>query len=757
MIRQKAGILLAEGRKVEAVKLTEDFDIFERTVYSLQLYIDVLGRAHEFQRQCSTLENDSSPRASGLNFQMALAEAQEKVGKLDLALSHWRRLVRQFPKNFNLLQRHIQVLVRHDRFEEAVSRINEFNDGNQMPPVVCNALSHILRNAGLLDEVRNFVNQSIKRFPTHLGLKIQLALLEKRLNNAEAERECWQAVLNQFHVSRWFNDGIESVIRLGLEKELEAKLNRWREEEPESTGAWWAAFYAARKMKRPQVAELILEKIASLQGEVNPELSVARVDLWSENWRLARAIKELERSVKLWPERLDLLERLMNTRAKAGIFDDFDSLMDKLKKRLGDFQYKHYQSFFFNINCHPDWTEEKVASFYTDWYQKAIQPTTFPPSRYKNTIDKRRRLKIGYLSPDFSRHAVAYFAEPLISVNDRDQFDLVAYAHLEPHQNDSYTALFKTYFDEWYETRGMSDPELARKIRSDGIDILIDLAGHTSHNRLNVMILRPAPVQASWIFGAGQTTGLPEVDYLISDELIIPKGSEKFYAERIKRLPMMGLPFRPPPEVFETVALPFLKNKFVRFGVLARPIRTNRKTMSAWAEILKRVNDSVIRFDHVPYVEPDIQDRIKFLFRQHGIEEKRIEFSNNRPHWKAYQEVDIYLDTFPSGSGTTVSEALFMERLVITLNGRPPMGRISFAQLSALGLAEYCVADSESHYVDLAVGLALDKQRLIQLSAGLRKKFVNSSLMDYKAYGQLVAAAYREMWVDWCEASSYSS
>jgi len=157
-----------------------------------------------------------------------------------------------------------------------------------------------------------------------------------------------------------------------------------------------------------------------------------------------------------------------------------------------------------------------------------------------------------------------------------------------------------------------------------------------------------------------------------------------------------------------------------------------------------------LRFDHVPYAEADVQQRLIGYFAEHCITEDRLQFKNTRPHWQVYQEIDLQLDPFPAGSGTTASEGLYMERLVVTLKSRPPMGLIAHGQIEAMGLDKLCTADTEDDYVAKAVALVDDFHRLAELSTGLREKVKNSWLMDYVGYGREVAVIYRQMWRDWC-------
>jgi protein O-GlcNAc transferase len=750
LIRQKAGMLLALERYDDAVQFVAQFNIQSESLESLQLYLDVLSRAHRLEEQCSVLETATKAHPTNVVVQIGYARALERTGQREKALMLWMTLSALYPRNFTIMQQHVQALVRADRVLDATELVKQYSTPGDRAPVLTAALAELLRTDGLTEEAKSLLDEAIPLHPDHLGLALQRALLEKRADAYNEERMCWLDIMKRFPIWQWFSPALDAVVRLDLDKELEHHLNKWLSKEPKSLAPRWAAFKAARELKRLQVAERILNKIAEIQKTPSIQVTLSRVSMWSEEWRLSDSVRELTEGLRLWPSSVEMMEMLINIKVKSGDYENFDELFDKIKHLMGDRQYTRYQSFFFNINCHPDWSAEKVADFYKKWYINSIRPILIPPPPYKNARQKMRRLRVGYLSPDFRRHAVAYFTEPMLIGHDRENFEIFAYAHLDPGQADSYTARFKTYTHHWIETRGMGDVELARRIRDDEIDILIDLAGHTTNNRLGVMMHRPAPVQATSIIGAGQTTGIPEIGYLLTDQITIPTHYDHCYAESVVRLPIDGIPYRPPDEVPEPTDLPCLKNNFITFGVVARPLRTNTRTLFVWARILKEVPNSILRFDHRPYIEIDLQDRLLKFFVSEGIDVARIEFRNSRPHWHAYHDLDIKLDPFPAGSGTTVTECIYMNRLPISLKARPPMGYAGYAQLKALGLDEVCVADTEDGYVQKAIELASDLDRLVECSSVLRQRMRDSPLMDYQEYGRKLASSYREMWIEWC-------
>lgn len=748
LVRMKIGFHLAKEEFDAAIAIArKQFDV-ECDLEHLSLLVGTLRRAQRHVECVEVVESMLQKNPRDRMLRLMQAGALRRAGQHDASLAVLERIYDDEPGNFSVVQRYARALTAADRLPEAITVLNQLAEKSSYRPDLTVAIAELMIREGAGEAAGKLLAEGLSRSPTHLELWLQKAQLHKNYDDIASEMQTWREVLTRFPARRWAS-AIPNLVRLGLLEPMQDALNVWRAAEPGNPEPWWAALRVAKETKNYRLALLNLMKIEELRGP-NANVNGERAAIFQEQWKLSDAIAELRKAITLRPDAPDFYEQLLNIEVKAGNFDEFDELMSKLEHMLGDQRYLRYANFFFNINCHPTWSASEVWRFYRDWYVRAIKPNLPAPILNQNTSEPTRRLRIGYVSPDFRRHAVAYFSEPLLIEHDRAQFELFAYAHLEPNTADQYTERFKSYFHHWTEIRSMSDGELERRIRDDGIDILIDLAGHTSNNRLKLFIRKPAPVQASWIWGAGQTTGLPQVDYFLTDSASVPPEHDAYMAEKVARMSRPGLPFMPAHDVLEPTALPCLVNGFITFGVLARPLRTNRNTVALWAKILHSVPKSILRFDHVPYAEADVQQRLLGYFAEHGITEDRLQFRNTRPHWQVYQEIDLQLDPFPAGSGTTASEGLYMERLVVTLKSRPPMGLIAHGQLEAMGLDELCTADTEDEYVEKATALVNDFHRLAELSTGLRESMKNSWLMDYAGYGREVAVLYRQMWRDWC-------
>jgi len=332
--------------------------------------------------------------------------------------------------------------------------------------------------------------------------------------------------------------------------------------------------------------------------------------------------------------------------------------------------------------------------------------------------------------------------------HDRGHVDVFAYADIATE--DDVTARYRRHVDHWVLTRQLDDGALAERIRADGIDILVDVAGHTAGNRLGVFARKPAPVSVSWL-GFGYTTGLSAIDYFLTDETSVPPGYEGIFSEAPWRMATPALVYRPAAGMGHPGPLPALERKHITFGTLTRAIRLNDRVIALWSEILKRVPGSRLVIDAGNFRDRLLCERFAAKFEANGIVRDRLEIGCHSPPWDVLRTFDISLDCFPHNSGTTLFETLYMGVPYVTLAGRPSVGRLGSSILQGLGRAEW-IAYSETEYVEKAVSLANDSQALAEVRGRLRGEMEASPLMDEGGFARKVEAAYRAMWVKWCNS-----
>jgi len=402
----------------------------------------------------------------------------------------------------------------------------------------------------------------------------------------------------------------------------------------------------------------------------------------------------------------------------------------------------------FVMNYAPAATAEEVFRAYRAYDQTHCAPLRSAWRPHTNSRDTRRKLRIAYVSPDFRQHSGNYFIEPLLAHHDRTAFEVTAYAELVAE--DATTKRFKNYFDHWVPTAAMTDQQLADRIRADGIDILIDVAGHTGGNRLAVFARKPAPVSLTWL-GFGYTTGVSAIDYIMSDAAMAPEGSENLFAERPWRLADTNFVYRPGQGMGDISPLPALANGYVTLGTLTRAIRMNDRVVGVWSEILRRLPQARLIVDSNSYRDKSMRDALAARFAAQGIRPDRLLIGCHSPPWDLLRSMDIGLDCFPHNSGVTLVETLYMGVPYVTLADRPSVGRIGSSVLHGVGHSEW-IAQTELEYVEKVVALASDLPALARIRAGLRDDMRASPLMDEPGFARKFEAALREMFKQWCES-----
>jgi protein O-GlcNAc transferase len=356
-----------------------------------------------------------------------------------------------------------------------------------------------------------------------------------------------------------------------------------------------------------------------------------------------------------------------------------------------------------------------------------------------------RRLRVGYVSADFRDHSVAFLIEPILSHHDRAAVELFLYPTVS--REDSVTERLRRYADAWHPVARLQDEDAARLIASDRLDILVDLSGHSAGNRLGIFARRPAPVQATYC-GYPDTTGLPAIDYRITDEWCDPEGrTERLHTEELWRLAPGFLCFRPPDYAPDVSPLPASQTGRVTFGCFAIRQKITGEALRLWATILRQVKDSRLAIKNRQVADPAIAARIASRMAELGIAPERLEFRGNtarEDHIRHHADIDLMLDTMPYCGTVATCEALWMGVPTVTLAGRSHVERVGCSLMSRVGLADW-VAHSRTEYVRKAVACASGLALLGETRASLRDRFRQSSLGDPRLVTRALEDAYRAM------------
>jgi tetratricopeptide (TPR) repeat protein len=374
-------------------------------------------------------------------------------------------------------------------------------------------------------------------------------------------------------------------------------------------------------------------------------------------------------------------------------------------------------------------------------------------ARFANSLEPDRRLRIGYVSGDFRHHSVAFFFGPLLDAHDRAGVDVFLYAN--DTRADAMTARLKARADHWVPIHQLSDELAAARIREDAIDILVDLSGHTSHNRMMLFARKPSPIAVTWL-GYPNTTGLPAIDYRLTDAVADPPGeADALYSERLVRLKPGFLCYRAPDDAGPVAPLPVRAAGHVTFGSFNNVAKLSPATIALWARLLREVPGARLLLKASQFKDRGTRERIAAAFAAAGVAAERLTVlppqATTAGHLAEYARVDIALDPLAYNGTATTCEALWMGVPVVTLRGDRHAARVGASILSAVGL-DRLIAPTADAYVATAAGLARDLTGLAALRADLRERLRGSPLTDGDGFARAVETAYRTMWRDWCAA-----
>ncbi len=373
-----------------------------------------------------------------------------------------------------------------------------------------------------------------------------------------------------------------------------------------------------------------------------------------------------------------------------------------------------------------------------------------PGHHFSNARDPGRRLRVGYISPTLQTHPVGIFLSAVWAAHDREAFEIVAYSGVLVE--DNITRLLKSFTKGWRSTVNLSDEALIDAIRADGIDILVDLDGHSGGQRLAVFAAQAAPVQVSWL-GYPDTIGLPAVNYVITDPVTVPPGADQWFTEDVIRLPHQRFCFTPLHNAPDVAEPPSARLGHPTFGSFNNPTKMSDAVIGLWCRVLQAVPDSRLILKWKTLAKVEEQRRISRRFAERGIDPGRLDLRRDvafGKHLAEYADMDVALDPFPFSGGMTSCEALWQGVPVVTLPRRRPASRQTLAFLTALDLTELA-AKNEDEYVRIAADLARDTQRLRRLRAEQRARMAGSALCDGAGFTRNLEAAYRATWQRWCE------
>jgi predicted O-linked N-acetylglucosamine transferase (SPINDLY family) len=712
---------------------------------------------------------------------LATGLAHHRAGHLDLAEEIYRRILAAEPEHAEAL--HLVGLVAHQRGQHQL------------------AIEHIRRAIAVDDRQARFhcnlgeayraleqFDAAIACYGRALELNPQLAQAHNNLGEAyRAQGRLDEAIASYRRALELAPGTATAHNNLGIALEQRGRLDeavacyrRAIELEPSFAAAYTNLAGVCRELGRldeaaaccrhalqcaPNSAEVYggLGSICAQQGkfadaatcyqraaELAPELAETHSNLGGilqRQGRLDEAVARCRRAIELQPNLAEAYTNLGNAWKDQGRLADALLCYRRAVELRPDDAAAH-SNLVYTLLFSPDCDAQTLDEELRLWSRRHAEPLADTLLPHDNDRSPERRLRVGYVSPDLRNHVVGRNLLPLLGTHDHQQFEVFCYADVTCP--DALTEQLRSCADAWRPTAGLHPAQLARQVRDDQVDILVDLALHMDGNRLLTFARRPAPVQVTFA-GYPGATGLATIDYRLTDPHLDPPGAEPPPdAEQPIRLPDSFWCYAPGPEDPAPNPLPALTHGAVTFGCLANLCKVNDRVLKLWARVLRAVDRSQLV---LLASEGSHRQRIRDLLAAEGVSPEQVEFLSGRPRGQyltVYHRIDVGLDTFPYNGHNTSLDSLWMGVPVVTLAGQAPVGRAGLSILSNVGLPEL-VACNVEQYLRIAVDLSKDLPRLTDLRAGLRERMQRSPLCNAPRFARSVESAYRTMWRRWCE------
>jgi len=539
---------------------------------------------------------------------------------------------------------------------------------------------------------------------------------------------------------------IEEATRL-LNDKVEQAILEIIAQDPLRTDIMLALGMLFKQTRQVHKAKDLFEKI--LQQEPHPLVYNELAYICRCMGHMSEAIQYQTKAVEADPNNAELLANLARMLIGTGEAEKGINLFQQAVE-IEPANAAMHSNFLFNLHFLPHFDPQMIFEEHERW-GRIHAPASLGQVSHSNAPDPDRRLRIGYISPDFCTHSVAYFFEPFLDGHDPEAVEVFGYGNVR--MPGPVTERLKQKFDHYRNIRGLDDKTVVEMIQRDKIDILVELAGHTTDNSLLVMAHKPAPIQVTYL-GSPDTTGVEAIDYRFTDAKANPPESQQFNTEELVFLPDGFLCYKPSDSAPPVTALPASRNDFITFGSFNSPSEIHPHIIKLWARILRENRGSHIVLKFGVSTGRRMNRHYFSQFEQWGISSSRVAICGWKPmdeHLGLYGQADIALDTYPCNGFTTTCEALWMGVPVISQVGQCHASRIGLSILNTVGL-DFLAAFTPDEYVAKAIALAANPKALAQLRSSMRPLMKNSALCDAEKFARKAEAAYRKMWHRWIKS-----
>ena len=782
-IMRRAGVSLAAGRLGEAEDLCRL--VLERapeTAACWALLGELSRRAGDFDYATDLMNQALELQPEKAAYWCTLGEIRRENKDLDGALAALQRAVEI---RSNVATVWLSLAIVQDERKEAGEAERAYNQALRYSKDRVETAQIRINFAGFLREQKR-INEGIKH-------------LRKAISDVPESVETWLLLGSFLREGGEFLDSISTFARISkkfptegkcwlewgkvliqIEKPEEAleKIRKAASLLPSDPAALFNLGYALQKnLQRTEALKVYLEaeKVGCDTADLHTNIGV----ILKDQEQFLEAVKRFHRALELNPESSAALNNIGSVCISLGwTTEAIDIFHDALRRsptmvaphnnlghmlKISGRAAEGLAYYVKGLKLAPDNREMMQNYLLCTLYQTDLSPqmifeehrkcgaqiaagTKRVPHRNVGDGHPQGKIRVGYVSPDFCMHPVAFFAVALLGSLDRERFEVYAYSDV--HKADAMTKRLRGFVDVWREISEMQNQDVGELIQKDEIDILVDLCGHTAHNRLAVMAARPAPIIASYL-GYPATSGIPGVGFRITDAVVDPPGkTDEWHTEKLVRLDRCAWCFEAPASSPLVGPLPATKNGFITFGCFNNLAKLNAPLYDLWVEILQQVPDSRLFLKAKTLVDPAICQEVIGYFTTRGIALDRLRVSGfeavAQNHFERYNEVDMALDSYPYHGTTTTCEALWMGVPVITQAGEAHLSRVGASLLGAVGHPEL-VASSAKEYIRKAVELAGDMQRLDALRQSLRGEMQASPLLDKIGFGRAIEKAFHAM------------
>ncbi len=667
---------------------------------------------------CSRKRFDEASRACQKSIQLnpASPDAHNNLGNAQWGLNKIQEAIDCYQKAIDLrpdfAQAHYNLANGLRTLRQYSSAIDSYCKALELQPIYPEAFC----NLGLAYKDQNQPVQAIDAF--HKAINLQPSYLEAIINlgSVYAESKQFELAIEQYR----------KVIQL----------------DPSSSDVCCSLGNLYYHTDQPLLAIEIYQHAIRVKPD-NPTAHNDLGNVYKELWMPDEAIACYRQAISLSSERAIFHGNLGSTLKDVALYDESIASIRKALE-LDPSLVDTHDTLLMTMNYDPRSTSKTILAECKKWDEQHGLPLRSKIKSYPNSLDPDKRLRIGYVSPDFRLHPVGRFLLPIMKHHDKTNVEIYCYSNSD--REDEITGQYRDIANHWESVYSLSDDVASEKIRSDQIDILVDLSLHTSGNRLRMFAQKPAPIQFTYA-GYPGTTGLSAIDYRFTDSELDPEGSDEHYAEKSIRIPNFWC-YDPAIDDDIALELPATRNGYITFGSLHNFCKVNYDVLNLWGKLLRELPNSRL----ILLAPPDsCRSRVIEQLSQYGVDAGRIEFLNRMPHaeyMRTYHRIDISLDTFPYNGHSTSLDSLWMGVPVVTLVGKTVVGRGGLSQLTSIGQNDL-IAYSADEYLEKAKQLSSNLEKLSTLRSSLRDQMRQSALINPAGITTAIEDAYRQKWIEY--------